>query len=156
MPFPDYHLFMLKVMSACGVMCSACAAYHGEAKGPDHQERTVAAWKRIYGLRETASAISCGGCHAPDDEVFHTSVRCKARRCCRSKGLRSCAACPRRPCADLERAQSVWDGVPDIAKSLGPADFEAYARPYCGHRERLAAARARRRKIAPPPAAKSA
>jgi Protein of unknown function (DUF3795) len=140
---------MPKGMSACGVMCSGCAAYLGQAKGLAHQERTVAAWRRIYGLKESAANISCGGCLSPDDQVFHTSVRCKARRCCRDKGLESCAACSQRPCPDLERAQSVWDGVPEIAKSLGPADLEAYARPYCGHRERLAARQARRRTKSP-------
>ncbi len=136
-------------MAVCGVMCSGCAAYHGEAKGLAHQERTVAAWRRIYGLRETAAHISCGGCLAPDDEVFHSSVRCKARPCCRAKGLKSCAACSQRPCPDLEKAQSVWDGAPALARSLSPEDFEAYARPYCGHRERLAEARARHRTKSP-------
>jgi len=140
---------MLKIVSACGVMCSGCAAYLGEAKGVAHQERTVAAWRKIYGLRETAMNISCGGCLAPDDKVFHTSVRCIARICCRAKGLESCASCSRKPCPDLEKAQSVWDRVPELAKSLSPADFEAYARPYCGHRERLDAAAARLRTKSP-------
>ena len=126
-------------------MCSECQAYLGGSKGPAHQERTVSAWKRIYELKEEAADIDCGGCLAPDDRVFHSSVRCKARLCCRSKGLKSCAACAEISCAALEKAQSVWDGVPDIAKSLSPADFEAYARPYLGHRDRLSAARAPRR-----------
>jgi hypothetical protein len=140
---------MPKGMSACGVMCSGCAAYLGEAKGLAHQKRTVAAWRRIYGLKESATNISCGGCLAPDDQVFHTSVRCKARLCCRSKDLESCAECFRRPCPDLEKAQSVWDGVPELVKSLSPADIEAYAQPYCGHRKRLAAEWARRRTKSP-------
>jgi hypothetical protein len=32
--------------------------------------------------------------------------------------------------------------VPKIAATLSPTDFEAYARPYLGHRERLTAKRA--------------
>jgi hypothetical protein len=47
-------------------------------------------------------------------------------------------------CALLAKAQAVWDGVPRIAKTLSPADREAYAKPYLGHRRRLAAARAGR------------
>jgi hypothetical protein len=44
-------------------------------------------------------------------------------------------------CAVLEKAQSAWDGVPNLKKKIPRTDFNAYARPYCGHRERLASAR---------------
>jgi hypothetical protein len=129
------------MMSACGVICSECPAYLAVAKGIAHRRRTVQAWRRIYGLTETVEHISCGGCLGPDDELFHTSRSCKARRCCRRKRLSSCADCPKRSCHDLETAQAVWDDVPRLAATLSPADFVRYARPYCGHRERLAAAR---------------
>ena len=132
---------MAKMMSACGVLCSDSPAYHGERKGAAHQKRTAAAWQRIYGLNETPENISCGGCLGPDDELFHTSLRCKARRCCLSKGFESCADCSVKDCADLEKAQSVWDGVPDLAKNLSRGDFVAYAQPYCNHRRRLAQVR---------------
>ncbi len=135
------------VMAACGVLCSGCAAYRGDSKGRQHQERTVAAWKRIYHLNEKPENIACDGCTAPDGKVFHTSVKCEARRCCRSKGLASCAECDNAAgCAALEKAQSVWDAVPKLASRLSRADFAAYAQPYCGHRERLRAARRRMRK----------
>jgi hypothetical protein len=134
-----------EMMSACGVICSDCPAFLAAAKGVAHQRRTVEAWRRIYGLNETVENISCGGCLGPDDEVFHTSWRCKARRCCRLKGFSSCAECPSESCQKLERAQSVWDEVPQLASTLSPTDFDSYARPYCGHRGRLAAARATRR-----------
>jgi hypothetical protein len=130
------------MMSACGVICSECPAYGAAAKGVAHQRRTVEAWRRIYGLSETVENISCGGCLGPDDAVFHTSRGCRSRRCCRLKGLASCAECPSDSCLDLERAQSVWDSVPQLAATLSPADYAEYARPYCGHRERLTAARA--------------
>ena len=132
------------MMSACGVLCSECPAYHAEAKGVAHQRRTVEAWRRIYGLSETTKRISCSGCLGPDAELFHTSRNCQARRCCLDKGFGSCAECPKESCADLERAQSVWDEVPELTAKLSPADYAAYGRAYCGHRERLAAARARR------------
>jgi hypothetical protein len=132
---------MNTMMSACGVLCSDCAAYLAKAKGLEYQQQVAGAWRRIYGLNEAASNISCGGCVGPDEDIFHTSVRCAARRCCRGKGLNSCSECPEERCEDLEHAQSVWDGVPGIASSLSSAEFETYARPYCGHRERLAAAR---------------
>jgi EAL domain-containing protein (putative c-di-GMP-specific phosphodiesterase class I) len=45
-------------------------------------------------------------------------------------------------CPDLEEAQSLWDGVPDLAKALSREDFVTYAQPYCNHRQRLAEARA--------------
>jgi hypothetical protein len=134
---------MKEVMSACGVLCSGCAAYRGDAKGVEHQNRTVAAWRRIYRMNEAAEHIACGGCLGPDEKVFHSSLRCKARTCCRAKGFSSCAECEKAgSCPMLEKAQSVWDGVPKIAAALSPADLEAYAKPYLGHRDRLAAARA--------------
>ena len=133
------------MMSACGVLCSECPAYHAETKGIEHQRRTALAWRRIYGLSETVKRITCSGCLGPDAELFHTSRNCQARRCCRDKGFGSCAECPKESCADLEKAQAVWDEVPKLAAKLSSADLAAYARPYCGHRERLAAARSEHR-----------
>jgi hypothetical protein len=130
------------MMSACGVLCTECPAYLGAAKGAEHQQRTVEAWRRIYGLAETAEHITCAGCQGPEAEVFYTSQGCRARRCCRSKGFSSCAECPQDDCADLDRAQAVWDEVPSLVIRLSPADFATCAQPYCQHRERLAAARA--------------
>jgi len=40
-------------------------------------------------------------------------------------------------CVLLEKAQAVWDGVPKLETKLSRADFAEYAKPYCGHRERL-------------------
>ncbi len=132
---------MATIVSACGVLCSECPAYLGDVRGIAHQQCTVAAWKRIYGLNESAEDIACGGCPAPDGQVFHTCRACKARLCCRSKGFGTCAECPVEGCADLESAQSLWDGVPELAKTLSHEDFLAYAQPYCNHRRRLAEAR---------------
>lgn len=132
---------MAKMMSACGVLCSDCPAYRAHEKGIEHQQRTVDAWRRIYGLNETVEHLTCGGCLGPDDELFHSSRHCRARCCCHLKGFSTCAECTVASCEDLERAQSLWDGVPDLVSTLSHADFVTYARPYCGHRQRLAAAR---------------
>ena len=132
---------MTRMMSACGVLCSDCPVFLGGTKGVAHQKKTVTAWRRIYGLNESIENISCGGCLGPDDQLFHTSRTCKARHCCRSKGLAMCAECPEERCPHLEKAQSVWDEVPEIGKILSPADFVTYAQPYCDHRRRLAEAR---------------
>ncbi len=132
---------MARMMSACGVWCSDCPAYLGGIKGVAHQRRTVAAWKRIYGLNESAESIACGGCLAPDDQVFHTCRACKARACCHSKGFSTCAECPVERCPDLEKAQSLWDGLSDLATNLSREDFVTYVEPYCNHRDRLAEAR---------------
>ena len=130
------------MISACGVICSACPAYLGATKGIDHQKLTVEAWHRIYGLNETLEHITCGGCLSPDGEVFYTSRACKERICCRSKGFSSCAECPEESCADLENAQTVWDSVPELVDKLSATDFATYALPYCKHRQRLLSLRA--------------
>lgn len=133
---------MTTMMSACGVLCSDCPAYLASAKGVVHQKRTADAWLRIYGLNEPIENITCGGCLGPDDQLFHTSRTCKARQCCRSKGFATCAECAVEQCPDLEKAQSMWDGVPEIAKNLSREEFVIYAQPYCEHRRRLAEVRA--------------
>lgn len=132
---------MKKMISACGVICSDCPAYLAASKGPAYQEQVAEVWHRIYGLEEPPTNISCSGCLGKDDQIFHTCLHCNARRCSRSKGLRTCAGCTVEDCEDLENAQSAWDGVPRLASTLSPEEFETYARPYIGHRERLAAAR---------------
>jgi hypothetical protein len=131
---------MQTMMSACGVMCSECPAYHGATKGAAHQAETSEAWQRIYGVAEEPADIACAGCLGPDAALFHTSVTCAARRCCLGKGFTSCAECPARPCALLERAQTTWDEVPEIGSHLSHAEFVRFARAYCGHRARVVAA----------------
>lgn len=133
---------MASMMSVCGVMCSDCPAYLAAEKGPAHQQRTAAAWKRIYGYDQPAEAIACAGCLGADAQVFHTCRSCGARTCCRSKGFTTCAECPEEKCAVLEKAQSNWDGVPNLVHSLSSEDFALYAQAYCDHRRRLAEARA--------------
>jgi len=132
---------MAKVMSACGVLCSGCPAFHGKAKGIEHQKRTAAAWKRIFKVEEKPEILSCGGCQGPLEELLHYCRKCKAQQCCRKKGFRSCAECSKKSCALLKKAQAVWDGVPKLEKKLSRADFMKYAKPYCGLRERLERAR---------------
>ena len=132
---------MIKLMSACGVICSDCAAYSAASRGFAYQKEAAEAWRRIYGFQVEPEQMSCGGCHSSDDEVFHSSVRCTARRCCLAKGLNSCAECLEKSCELLARAQSNWDAVPEIGAKLSASDFEKYARPYCGYRERFEAAR---------------
>ena len=105
-------------MSACGVLCSECPAFHAADRGTDWQRRTAEAWRRIYHLNETPQRISCSGCLGPDGELFHTSRQCRARRCCIARGYQSCAECPEERCPDLARAQAVWDDVPEVAETL--------------------------------------
>jgi hypothetical protein len=131
--------------SACGVLCSDCAAYRGREKGEAYQCRAASAWHRIWGRQETPEQMACGGCLGPDAEVFYLSIRCWARRCCLANGFSSCAECPVDGCHDLEHAQAVWDDVPAVAATLSPDDRALYAAPYCGHRERIAELRARLR-----------
>lgn len=132
---------METMISACGVLCSSCPAFHGKARGIEHQKRTASAWKRIFRLSEKPEALTCGGCLGPEDEVLHYCRNCKAQQCCRAMGFRSCAECPVESCTLLEKALAVWDGVPKLEKKLSRSDFVKYAKPYCGHRERLERAR---------------
>ncbi len=77
------------LMSACGVLCSDCATFNGAGRGPAYQKEASEAWRRIYGFQTPPEKMCCAGCLSADDDVFHTSVTCAARRCCRDKGLNS-------------------------------------------------------------------
>ena len=132
---------MRTMMSACGVLCSKCPAFHGSEKGAAHRKKTAAAWRRIFGMKVMTKDISCGGCCASDDQLFHSSLNCKARRCCHSKGFATCAECLVKDCPDLEKAQSGWDEVAELEQKLSRKDFFIYAQPYCRHRQRLVEAR---------------
>lgn len=125
-------------MSACGVICAECPAFRArQANDPAMRERVAAAWHTLYELNFGPAVISCGGCLGSDEDLFFTSRNCSARRCCRSRGLASCAGCADRPCADLERAQSVWDGLEERAKTLPEPVFREYVLPYCYARQRV-------------------
>jgi hypothetical protein len=125
-------------MSACGVICSECpACLAGQSNNPAERERVATAWHEIYGLNFGPEVLSCGGCLGSDEAVFVTSRKCSARCCCRSRGLASCAACAARPCADLERAQSIWDGLEERATTLPESVFKEFVLPYCHARQRV-------------------
>ena len=129
---------MTNPMSACGVICSDCPAFvAARSRDPSVRERVAAVWHKLYELDFGPEAISCGGCLGPDEDVFCTSRSCSARRCCRSRGLASCAECADRPCAALERAQSVWDGLDERAGTLPEPVFREFVLPYCGARKRV-------------------
>ncbi|HUL54106.1 MAG TPA: DUF3795 domain-containing protein [Opitutaceae bacterium] len=129
---------MTNRMSACGVICTECPAYlAGRAKDPAARARVAAAWHELYGLNFAPEAISCGGCFGSDEDLFFTSRQCAARRCCQGRALASCAACADRPCADLERAQSVWDGLEERARTLPGPVFREFVLPYCHARQRV-------------------
>lgn len=132
------------MMSACGVLCSGCPAFHARDKGPAFQKRTADAWRRIFGLDMPPEDISCGGCLGQDEELIRPSRHCAARRCALGRGLPGCAECSQQVCDDLEQAQALWDEVPNLRPQLSHDDFATYAAPYCGHRRRLADARAGR------------
>ncbi len=128
-------------MSACGVICSDCPAYvAGQSKDPAARERVAAAWHELYGLNFNPDVITCGGCLGSDEALFFTSRKCAARRCCRSRHRANCAACADRPCTDLERAQSNWDGLEERAATLPGATFREFMLPYCGARRRVPSA----------------
>lgn len=131
---------MTRGMSACGVLCSSCPAFHDRDDGIDQQE-TAIAWRKAHGLKREAEDTSCRGCLGPDDQLFHTCGKCEARRCCRAKGLGSCAECTVASCALLEEAQARWDGVLKLVQVVSRADFRKYVKPYCNPRERLERAR---------------
>ena len=125
-------------LSACGVICSDCPAFRArQSNDPAMRERVAAAWHELYGLNFGPEVISCGGCLGSDEELFHTSRKCAARRCCYSRGLTNCGECRDRPCADLERAQSAWDGLEERAPLLAEPVFREFVLPYCHARRRV-------------------
>ena len=89
-----------RVIAACGNDCSVCPRYaaHPYEKTRDELRHTAELWMQI-GYRDhvvSEEEISCAGCRPENWCRYH------AVKCCRDKGIESCAECGAFPCANMD------------------------------------------------------
>lgn len=86
---------MAETIGYCGLLCHDCPT----PRAADHAARQVIAahWAASYpdlfpdGL--AAESVRCAGCKGDEDALFGYCRSCAVRRCARSRGHDTCAAC---------------------------------------------------------------
>jgi hypothetical protein len=114
----DFHLRLLgdlggipikdrDLIGCCGIYCGACFAYRRslsekakelrELLEKERFDRIATAFNWVGSYRDFKRWLTCNGCQTGGGNPF-----CTIRRCCKRKGLLSCADCPEMPCQKLD------------------------------------------------------
>jgi len=109
---------MVKIVAACGLVCSGCFAYKATFKDDDVlRAKTAEFWSTIYGANIKTEDINCAGCLTIGVKFNHCN-KCEIRKCCLDKGYENCAHCPDYSCdlldgllANIPEARIVLDEV---------------------------------------------
>ena len=94
-----------RMIAACGNDCSACPRYtaHPYGKTDEELHRTAELWMKI-GYRDhivSNEEIDCTGCKPENWCRYHVV------KCCKDKGIKTCAECDEYPCANMKDCFSV-------------------------------------------------
>ena len=93
---------MEKMISYCGLVCSACPALLATKANDDGKRKEVAElWSKQYGFVLKPEDISCDGCLA-DGRLLGYCGTCEIRKCAREKKFINCADCKDYPCKKLD------------------------------------------------------
>jgi len=93
---------MNKMISYCGIDCSACPAYLAtQADDNAKREKVAAFWSKMFGAQIPAEAINCDGCTQSEGRLFGHCTTCAVRLCAREKDLDSCGRCSDYLCEKL-------------------------------------------------------
>ena len=102
---------MKYVLGYCGVECSKCPAYIATINNDDELRRSYAAQQsEFYGMEILPERINCVGCLEDGEHLGYCSM-CEIRRCCRERGLETCAECNDYVCEELEKVYTVMSEV---------------------------------------------
>jgi hypothetical protein len=102
---------MKYVMGYCGVECSKCPAYIAMLNNDDELRRRYAAEQsEFYSMEILSERINCVGCLEEGEHLGYCSM-CEIRRCCRERGLETCAECDDYVCEELEKVYTVMNEV---------------------------------------------
>jgi hypothetical protein len=102
---------MKYMLGYCGVECSKCPAYIATIENNDELRRSYAAEQsEFYGMEIPPERINCVGCLEDGEHLGYCSM-CEIRRCCREKGLETCADCADYVCGELEKVYTVMSEV---------------------------------------------
>ena len=103
---------MKDMIGCCGLNCSKCAVYIATQTDDDGKKEEIALeWAQKHGGHFTADQMNCDGCQAegraPDwvpDMIFRLwmGYNCPLRKCCRDRGIQTCADCGDYGCSQLQ------------------------------------------------------
>ena len=102
---------MKYMLGYCGVECSKCAAYIATINNDDNLRRRYAAEQsEFFEMEILPEQINCVGCLEDGIHLGYCSM-CEIRRCCRKRGLATCAECNEYVCEELKRVYMVMSEV---------------------------------------------
>lgn len=105
-----------KMVGACGIVCSACAAYIATQDDDDAlRARTAKEWSAMYQADIRPENINCDGCPSDGPRLFAHCLECEIRKCARGRKLVTCAPCPEYACKKL---QDFFAMVPQARETL--------------------------------------
>jgi hypothetical protein len=109
-----------RLISACGLECSDCAAYIATQKDDAKAVSAVAAkWSQLFDASVADDAVWCDGCMTGRDRLCANAEECDVRACVRKRGLDTCAACGDYACDKLEQLLAVvGPGARETLESL--------------------------------------
>jgi hypothetical protein len=92
-----------KIISYCGIDCSACPAYVATQNDDDAlRAKTARMWSELYKAERKVEDISCDGCPRDSGRLFAYCGACEVRKCAREKKVATCAVCLEYSCARLD------------------------------------------------------
>ncbi len=111
---------MGKIIAACGNDCSACPRYtvHPYEKTEEELRHTAELWMKI-GYRDhvvSNEEISCTGCKPENWCRYHVA------KCCKERGIASCARCPEYPCENIRECFAVTKSFEPMCKKVCTAE----------------------------------
>ncbi len=108
-----------KLLSYCGLVCSACEAYLATQDNDDAQRATVAAaWSKLYQGSFVPQDINCDGCTVENGRHFSHCQSCQIRACARERGVQSCAYCADYACQKLTDFFNLAPGTKETLDAL--------------------------------------
>lgn len=93
---------MSKMLSYCGLDCSACPAYLAHRNDDQAlREKTAPEWSKMYGADIKPADINCVGCTVDQGAHIGHCSECEIRECATYRTLANCGECPEYACAKL-------------------------------------------------------
>jgi hypothetical protein len=106
----------MKIIAACGLICSECDAYKatqaGDAKGIDE---IAAEWREQFNPQIQSADVWCDGCMKDGRKCAHAKSGCAIRACAVTKKVANCAECDVYPCEEIA---AFMISVPQAHKTL--------------------------------------
>jgi hypothetical protein len=93
---------MTRMISVCGLDCSACPAHIAFLTNDRAlREKTAAEWSKAYQSELTADMINCAGCTSVEGRHIGHCYECAMRKCGLDRGVRNCGECADYGCATI-------------------------------------------------------